>query len=197
MCLSSEVRFSGTWQTFQRLQLIETEDLGCSELLNRKFCWFFIVIIIYPLTARVVGAPHMISQPVSSIFSPVLHCPPGLGELQACPFPDIVFPPLPLSAFVYFPPFTTPRKMVLAGPNERGDMSVSLQYASLFGCSGTAKDPSLKSMPTIGVWPGARLVYSQLMAATPGRYVALENSVQNGMFGTTDKIMRICSSFTD
>ena len=31
-------------------------------------------------------------------FFPVLHCPPGLAELQACPFPDVVFPPLPLSA---------------------------------------------------------------------------------------------------
>ena len=27
-----------------------------------------IIITIYPLTARVVGAPQMISQPVSSIF---------------------------------------------------------------------------------------------------------------------------------
>ena len=33
-----------------------------------------------------------------SPFFPVLHCPLGLGELQACPFPDVVFPPLPLSA---------------------------------------------------------------------------------------------------
>ena len=31
-------------------------------------------------------------------FFPVLHCPLGLGELQACPFSYIVFPPLPLSA---------------------------------------------------------------------------------------------------
>ena len=31
-------------------------------------------------------------------FFPVLHCSLGLGELQACPFPDVVFPPLPLSA---------------------------------------------------------------------------------------------------
>ena len=52
---------------------------------------------INPLTARVVGAPQMILQPVFSIF-PVLHCPLGLDELQACPFPDVVFPPLPLSA---------------------------------------------------------------------------------------------------
>ena len=31
-------------------------------------------------------------------FFPVLHCPLGLAKLQACPFPDVVFPPLPLSA---------------------------------------------------------------------------------------------------
>ena len=30
-------------------------------------------------------------------FSLVLHCPLGLAELQACPFPDVVFPPLVLS----------------------------------------------------------------------------------------------------
>ena len=35
------------------------------------------------------GTPQMISQPLNSIF-PVLHCPLGLGELQACPFPDVV-----------------------------------------------------------------------------------------------------------
>ena len=56
-----------------------------------------IVIIICPLTARVVGAPQMISQPVSSIF-PCSPLPSEIGELQACPFPDVVYPPLPLSA---------------------------------------------------------------------------------------------------
>ena len=58
--------------------------------------------LTYPLTARVVGAPQMISQPVSSIY-PVLHCPVGLGELLACLFPDVVFPPLLLSAWSSFP----------------------------------------------------------------------------------------------
>ena len=56
-----------------------------------------IIIIINPLTARVVGAPQTISKPVSSIFA-VLHCPLGLGKLQACPFSDVVFPPILLSA---------------------------------------------------------------------------------------------------
>ena len=32
------------------------------------------------------------------LFFPVLHCPLGLAELQACPFPGVVFPPLPMSA---------------------------------------------------------------------------------------------------
>ena len=31
-------------------------------------------------------------------FFSVLHCPLGLGELLACPFPDVVFPPFFLSA---------------------------------------------------------------------------------------------------
>ena len=51
-------------------------------------------------------------------FFHVLHCLLGLGELKACPFPDIVFPPLPLSA-CFLPPFTVPCKMVLARPDER------------------------------------------------------------------------------
>ena len=49
-------------------------------------------------TARVVGAQQIISQPVFSPFSPVLHCPLGPAELQACSFADVVFPPLPLYA---------------------------------------------------------------------------------------------------
>ena len=75
------------------------------------------LIIIYPLTARVVGAPQMILQPVSFIF-PVLHYPLGLAELQACPFPDVVFPPLSLSA-LSSSPFHCALQDVLAGPDER------------------------------------------------------------------------------
>ena len=57
----------------------------------------FILTFTYPLTVEVVWSPQMTTQPVSSIF-PVLHCPLGLGELQACQFPFVVFPPHPLSA---------------------------------------------------------------------------------------------------
>ena len=65
-------------------------------------------------------------------FFSILHCPLGLGEFQACPFPDVS---LPISSSLYlviFPLFTVPCKMVLAGPNERGDMSLPLQFASLY-----------------------------------------------------------------
>ena len=46
-----------------------------------------------PLTAVVVGAPQMTSQPVCSIFfcSPLLS---GTWQTPACPFPDVVFPSL-------------------------------------------------------------------------------------------------------
>ena len=49
------------------------------------------LIIIYPLTARVVGASQF---PPFSVFSTALW---DLA-LQACPFPDVVLSPLPLSA---------------------------------------------------------------------------------------------------
>ena len=51
----------------------------------------------------------------------VFLCPLGLAKLQACPFPDVVFPPLFLSAFsdsCLFPYFTVSCKMVLARPDE-------------------------------------------------------------------------------
>ena len=67
-----------------------------------KFSFIIIIIVIYPFSTWVIGAPQMISQPVSFIFP----CSPlglGLDELQACPFPDVVFPPLRLSALSSFP----------------------------------------------------------------------------------------------
>ena len=71
--------------------------LYCKFIAQLIIIIIIIITIINPLTARVVGAPQMILQPVSPFF-PVLHCPLGLADLQACPFPDVVFPPLPLSA---------------------------------------------------------------------------------------------------
>ena len=75
---------------------------------------FIIIIIINPLTARIVGAPHMILQPVFSSFP----CsPPPSGTCRT--------PGLMLSSHLFlclpclFPPFTVPCKMVLARPDEQ------------------------------------------------------------------------------
>ena len=52
---------------------------------------------IYPLTVRVTGAPQMTSQPVSSIFL-YFPLPSRTWWTSGCPFHDVVFPPLLLSA---------------------------------------------------------------------------------------------------
>ena len=52
-------------------------------------------------------------------FISVLHCSLGLSKLQACPFPDVVFLPLLLSALPSSPFFTVPCKMVLTRSDER------------------------------------------------------------------------------
>ena len=49
------------------------------------------------------------------LFFPVFNCPLGLGKLQACPFLDVVLPPLPQSA-LSSSPF---HWMVLARSEER------------------------------------------------------------------------------
>ena len=87
----------------------------------------FIIIIIDPLTARVVGAPQMILQPVFSIFP----CPLGLAKLQACPFPDVVFPPPPLSALSSFP-FHCALQDGFGQTWWTGNMTIPLQFASLY-----------------------------------------------------------------
>ena len=88
-----------------------------------------IIIIIYPLIVRVVGAPQMISQPVSSIFL-CSRLPLGLGELQACPFLDVVFPPLFMSALSSSPFHCA----LLDGFGKTwwmGDKTIPLQFVSL------------------------------------------------------------------
>ena len=67
---------------------LSKSSLLCVGMLHRMFSSpsVNIIIIIYPLTTRVVGAPQMISQPVFSIFP----CSPlpswTCRKLQACHF---------------------------------------------------------------------------------------------------------------
>ena len=64
-------------------------------------------------------------------FFPVLHCPLGPAEPQACPFPDVVFPPLPQSALSS----STFHCALQDGFGQTwwaGDMTIPLQFASLY-----------------------------------------------------------------
>ena len=66
-----------------------------------------------------------------SPFFPVLHCPLELAELQACPFPDVVFPPFPLSA-LSSSPFHCAMQDVFGQTWRTRDMTIPLQFASLY-----------------------------------------------------------------
>ena len=64
-------------------------------------------------------------------FFPVLHCPLGLPELQACPFPDVVFPPLPLPA-LSSSPFHSTLQDGFGQTWWTGVMTIPLQFPSLY-----------------------------------------------------------------
>ena len=87
------------------------------EISAEKTNLIIIIIIIYPLTARVVGAPQMIWQPVFSIFSmfsTALWDLPNSRPVHSLMLSSHLF--LCLSCLL--PPFTVPCKMVLARPGE-------------------------------------------------------------------------------
>ena len=66
-----------------------------------------------------------------SPFFPVLHCTLGPAKLQACPFPDNVFPPLPLSA-LSSSPFHCALQDGFGQTWWTGDMTIPLQFVSLY-----------------------------------------------------------------
>ena len=79
---------------------------------------FFIIIIVHPFTARVLGAPQMILQPVFSIFSLFSS---ALWDLaNSRPVNSLM-----LSSHLFLclpcllPPFTVPCKMVFAGADKQ------------------------------------------------------------------------------
>ena len=67
-----------------------------------------------------------------SPFFPVLHCPLGLAELQACLFPNVVYPPLPLSA-LSSSPFHCALQDGFGQTWWTENMTIPLQFASLHG----------------------------------------------------------------
>ena len=90
----------------------------------------FIIIIINPLTARVVGAPQMISQPVFSVF-PCSPLPSGTCRTPGLSSPLCCRPTSSPACLVFFP-----LSLCLAGwfwPDLiNGNMTIPLQFVSLY-----------------------------------------------------------------
>ena len=84
------------------------------------FPWVYLhhLIIINPITARVIATSQMICKQFFRSSFPSSAMPSGTGHtLLACPFPDVVFPPSHLSTFVHLhfhPLITVSCKIVLA-----------------------------------------------------------------------------------
>ena len=100
----------GISSAYRGFHLVEVCSQGLQLGWNDLKCGHFIfTTFTYPLTARVVGAPQMISQPVSSIFpcSPLPSRPwraPGLSILPTSSSVCLVFFPLSLCLARWFWP---------------------------------------------------------------------------------------------
>ena len=90
--------------------------------------------LVYPSTARVVGAPQMISQQVSSIF-PCSPLPSGTWRTPGLSIPWYCLHSLPLSALSSYP-FHYALQHGFGQTWWAGDMTIPLQFASLYNGQG-------------------------------------------------------------
>ena len=90
--ITQEIRTGGISVKFYIFHLPES---ACPQLI-------IIIIIIYPLSARVVGAPQMISPPVSPIF-PCSPLPPGTWRTPGLSIPWCCLPTSSSLCLVFFP----------------------------------------------------------------------------------------------
>ena len=80
----------------------ETKENGQKPETVTSFKYLIIIIIINPLTARVVGAPQMILQPVFSIF-PCSPLPSGTCRTPGLSIPRCCLPTSSCVCLVFFP----------------------------------------------------------------------------------------------
>ena len=102
---------------------------------DRRIYWQASVYLSKYLTSPIpkprgsLGHNRRLHDQIPPFFS-VLHRPLGLCELQACPIPDVVYPPLLLCAFSS--PFHCALQDGFGQTWWTGDMSISLQFVSLY-----------------------------------------------------------------
>ena len=78
-------------------KLASKEKATTTRRVYTAISFIIIIIIIYPLTARVIWAPQMISQPFFSIF------PCSLLPSGSCQTPGLSIPTSSSVCFVFFP----------------------------------------------------------------------------------------------
>ena len=92
---------------------------------------FIIIIIIYPLTVRVVGAPQMISQPVSSIF-PCFSLPSGTWRTPGLSIPWCCLPTSSSVCLVFLSSFHCALQDGFGKTWWTGNMTIPLQFTFLY-----------------------------------------------------------------
>ena len=108
---------------------------GCSVTCNTRQCFVKPILLTsrhltYHVTLGSLGHHRWFHNQFPPFFL-VIHCPLGFGKLQACLFPDVVFPSLPLSA-LSSSPFHCALQDGFGQTWWPGDMFIPLQFASLY-----------------------------------------------------------------
>ena len=103
----SPINHKGLYQGWKQTSVYLLVIQSTSDWITCLFSFFFfqnyiIIVIIYPLAARVVGAPQMISQPVFSIF-PSSPLPSGTCRTPGLSIPWCCLPTSSSLCLVFFP----------------------------------------------------------------------------------------------
>ena len=128
---SQRKKYSTTHFTFYKIHQSPSESQNYTHVSK---CQSIIIIILSTLSVPRLRRSYRHHRWFHNQFPPffsVLHCLLGLGELQACPFADVIFLPLLLSA-LSSSSFQCALQDGFGKTWWTGDMSIPLQFASLY-----------------------------------------------------------------
>ena len=119
--------FSSSFTPLLILQSFPVRNLHIAAFPCQPFSATDYVSIVWPIIIIII----IINPLTTKVDFPVLHCPLGLAKLQAWPFPNVVFPPLPLSTLSSFF-FHGALQDGFGQTWWMGNMTIPLQFASLY-----------------------------------------------------------------